>query len=172
MTKSASGGSKSPPRSAFDDACRALARRRLTEAEVCNRLRRCHAESEINRAIEKLRGYRFLDDETLIVDYVRDRLKFSPRSAELIAAELSRRGIEPDDFRRIFEREFPDYDELETARRALDRQSKSLLKSKPQDRRQRTLRFLRSRGFSYEVMMEVWEECDRKHKNWHENDDR
>ena len=158
MNKSARGGSKSPPRSAFDDACRSLARRRLTEAEIRRRLLKRHCEDDINEALKKLKEYRFLDDEALIADYTRDRLKLSPRSAKLIEVELSRRGIEPDDFRRIFEREFPEYDELETAHRALVTKFKSLMKSTPQGRRERALRFLRSRGFSYEVMRAVWEE--------------
>ena len=151
-----------PPRSAFDDACRSLARRRLTEAEIRQRLSRQHSEIEIKAAIRKLREYRYLDDDTLIADYARDRLLHSPRSAELIEAELERRGIEADHFRRILEAEFPDYDEREVARRALKQHSRAILsgskKTTPQALRERALRFLRSRGFSYEVMLEAWEE--------------
>lgn len=151
----------SPPRSAFDDACRSLARRRLTEAEIRQRLSRRHEDKEIEPAIGKLKEYRFLDDDALVADYACDRLKNSPRSAELIEAELERRGIESEHFRRIFEREFPNYDELEVARRALRQHQRSLVsgskKSPPQAQRERALRFLRSRGFSYEVMLEAWE---------------
>jgi len=150
-----------PPRTAFDDACRSLARRRQTEAEIRLKLSRRHAEREINSAINKLKEYRYIDDDALIADFTRDRLKQSPRSAELIEAELERRGIESGHFRRIFEREFPDYDELEVARRALQQQRRLLQagskKSTPQAQRERALRFLRSRGFSYEVMLEAWE---------------
>lgn len=158
MSKSARGGPKSPPRTAFDDACRSLARRRLTEAELRQRLSRRHSEAKIEEALEKLREYRFIDDNTLIADYARDRLKLSPRSQRLIGAELARRGIEPDDFRRVFQAEFPDYNELEVARRALQTKFKTLMKSPEQGRRERALRFLGSRGFSYDVMQEVWGE--------------
>lgn len=168
MPDFARGGSRAVPRTAFDDACRALGRRRLTEAEVRQRLSRRHSEAEINRAVKKLKEYRFLDDEALIADHSRDRLNYSPRSAELIEAELGRRGIEPQSFRRVFDREFPDYDELEMARRALQMQSKKLMNSTPQGRRERALRFLRSRGFSYDVMMEVWEEFRRGMNSGHE----
>ncbi len=165
MSKSARRGSKSPPRTAFDDACRSLARRRLTEAELRKRLSKRHSDSEIEEALKKLREYHFVDDEALIADYTRDRLRLSPRSAELIETELYRRGIEPEDFRRVFEGEFPDYDEMEVARRALQTKLKTLMKSSQQGRsqeessrlRERALRFLHSRGFSYEVMKEVWE---------------
>ena len=157
MPESARGGSATKPRTAFDDACRSLARRRLTETEVRQRLSRRHSEAEIDAAIEKLKEYRFLDDESLIADYTRDRLQRSPRSAELIEAELQRRGIDPENFRRILEGEFPDYDELEVARRALETKSKSLMKSPLQGRRERALRFLRGRGFSYEAMLGAWE---------------
>lgn len=146
-----------PSRTAFDDACRALARRRLTEAELRARLARRHSEAEIGKAMVKLREYRFVDDDALISDYVRDRLKLSPRSAELIEAELVRRGIEPENFRRVFEANFPEYDEMEVARRALQVKLKTLMKSPPQGRRERVLRFLSSRGFSYEVISDLWE---------------
>jgi len=154
------------PRSAFDDACRSLARRRLTEAEIRQRLSRRHPETEIKAAIRKLRDYRYLDDDALIADYARDRLLHSPRSVELIESELERRGIESDHFRRIFEAEFPDYDEREVARRALKKHGRAFMstskKATPQAQRERALRFLRSRGFSYEVMLEAWEEFRRR----------
>jgi regulatory protein len=157
-------GAASPvPRSAFDDACAMLGRRRLTEAEVRSRLTRKHSETEIEEAVSKLKEYRFLDDEALIADFTRERLNFSPRSAELICAELERRGIDPDQFQRIFLQEFPEYDELETARVALQKQfrasaMKKLAATPAQGGREKVLRFLKSRGFSYEVMLEAWEE--------------
>jgi regulatory protein len=162
MTKSARGGSKALPRTAFDDACRSLARRRMTENEIRQRLAKRHSQKEIDEAVGKLKEYRFIDDDALIVDYVKDRLKLSPRSARMMEFELSRRGIETDRFRHVFESEFPDYDEVEVARRALGSRLKRLKASKPQGRRERALRFLHSRGFSYEVMQEVWEEADRE----------
>ncbi len=162
MAKSARSGSKSPPRTAFDDACRSLARRRLTEAEIRERLAKRHQSQEIDIAVEKLKEYRFIDDDALIIDYTRDRLKLSPRSVKMIRFELSRRGIEPEHFSSIFEVEFADYDEIEVARRALKTRLKTLMKSKAQGRRERALRFLQSRGFSYDVMREVWEEAKDK----------
>ena len=166
MAKSARGGSKALPRTAFDDACRSLARRRLTENEIRLRLAKRHSQKEIDEAVAKLKEYHFIDDEALIVDYVKDRLNLSPRSARLMAFELSRRGIEAEDFQRVFEGEFPDYSEVEVARRALASRLKRLKASKPQGRRERALRFLHSRGFSYEVMQQVWEEagCEDKLK--------
>ncbi len=107
------------PVSAFDRACRALGRRRLSEAEVRRRLEGRHAAAEINRALAKLKEYRFLDDAALIADYASDRLRHSPRSAEMIEAELERRGIEPAAFRAVFAALFSDYVELEVACRAL-----------------------------------------------------
>ncbi len=162
MNKSARGGSKSTPRTAFDDACRSLARRRQTEAEIRQKLARRHKQTEIDDAVEKLKEYRFIDDDALIVDFSRDRLKLSPRSARMIEFELRRRGIDPDRFRQLFESEFPDYDEVEVARRALQTRLHSLMKSKTQGRRERALRFLHSRGFSYDVNVEVWEETEGK----------
>ena len=145
------------PRTAFDDACRALARRRLTESEVRQRLSGRYSENDIESAVRKLKEYRFLDDEALIADYVRERMQSAPRSRELMQGELEKRGIGSDDFHRVFAREFPGYNELEAARSALTMQIRQLMKAPVQGRRERTLRFLRSRGFSYEVMLDVWE---------------
>ncbi len=132
----------------------------MTEAEVRKRLSKRHGPSEIEEAVAKLKEYRFIDDDALIVDYTKDRLTFSPRSARLIEFELSRRGIEPDHFRRVFTLEFLDYDEVEVARRALQTRLKRLQNSPTQSRRQRALRFLNSRGFSWEVISQVWGEVD------------
>lgn len=162
MNKSARGGSKAPLRTAFDDACRSLARRRLTEQEIRQRLVKRHSQKDIDKAVAKLTEYRYLDDNALIIDYIKDRMKLSPRSAKLMEFELSRRGIEAEHFRKVFEDEFPEYDEVEVARRALASRLKRLKASKPQGRRERALRFLHTRGFSYEVMQEVWEEADRE----------
>jgi regulatory protein len=162
MNKAVRGAKKKPLLSAFDDACRALGRRRLTETEVRKRLIKRHSAPEIEEAVAKLKEYRFLDDDALIVDYTKDRLNFSPRSARLIEFELSRRGIDPDHFRRVFEKEFPDYDEVEVARRALKTRLKRLQDLPKQGRRQRALRFLSSRGFSWDVISEVWREVEEE----------
>ncbi|TKJ37562.1 hypothetical protein CEE37_13680 [candidate division LCP-89 bacterium B3_LCP] len=162
MNKSARGGSKSPPPSAFDDACRSLARRRQTEAEIRKKLAKRHSSAKIDEAIGKLKEYRFIDDDSLIADYSRDRINLSPRSVRMIEFELSRRGIDKEHFRRLFDAEFPDYDEVETARRALKPKLKTLMKSPAQGRREKALRFLHSRGFSYEVMVEVWGEVNQE----------
>jgi regulatory protein len=169
--KAKSSDRPSLPRTAFDDALHSLARRRLTEAEIRSRLVRRHGETEVEEAVAKLKDYRFLDDAALITDYTRDRLRLSPRSAELIEAELERRGIESDTFRSIFVAEFPDYEELEVARRALNSQAKALLKSPSQGRRERALRFLRNRGFSYEAMLQAWELFRREAKATDEQDE-
>ncbi len=160
--KSAQKKSREPQKSAFDRACSALGRRRLTEAEVRQRLSRLYPADEIEQTIEKLQGYRFLDDEALIEDYTRDRLRHSPRSAAMIETELVRRGIDSDHFQRIFQEKFPDYEELEIAGRALSQHFRSRPtsqkeKSSAQGCREKVLRFLHSRGFSYEVMLEAWE---------------
>ncbi len=135
----------------------------MTEAEIRARLSRCYTGSQVEEAMAKLKEYRFLDDEALITDYTRGRLHLSPRSARLICAELERRGIAEEDFLRVFRVEFPDYDEFQTALKALkDQFRSSALKSMsalpPQKSRDKVLRFLVSRGFSYEVMMAAWEE--------------
>lgn len=155
-------GSPALPRSAFDDACRFLGRRRLTESEIRARLAPRYPEPQIEETVGKLKEYRFLEDEALIADHCRDRLNLTPRSRELLAAELERRGIDAELFQRIFQREFPSYDELTVAGQALTLQFRSsaltrLLKTPAQARREKVLRFLRSRGFSYEVMLEAWE---------------
>jgi regulatory protein len=169
--KATSGDRPPIQRTAFDDALHSLARRRLTEAEIRSRLARRHGEVEVDEAVVKLKDYRFLDDVALITDYTSDRLRYSPRSAELIEAELARRGIDSDTFRRLFAAEFPDYEESEVAQRALNSQAKALLKASPQGRRERALRFLRSRGFSYETMMEAWEQFRREARAAEELDD-
>ncbi|MBU1636519.1 RecX family transcriptional regulator, partial [bacterium] len=152
MTKSAPRGSKSPPISAFDAACRSLARRRLTEAEVRQRLEKKYQPSEIAEAVIKLKEYHFIDDDALIVDYIKDRLNLSPRSVRMMQYELLRRGIAQEHFQRIFEQEFPDHDEVEAARQALKSRLKRLQSAPPQSRRERALRFLHSRGFNFEVI--------------------
>jgi regulatory protein len=90
------------PVDAFDEASRLLARRALTRDELTRRLaRRGHGPEEIEAALRRLEQARLLDDRALARDWMTSRAA-AGRGRLRAIAELTARGIPPDDARRAW----------------------------------------------------------------------
>ena len=121
-------------------ALRLLAYRARSEKEVRDRLGKRFSATEVDVVIKKLKDWNFLDDTQFAKQYIESRSRSRPRSRRLIQLELKRKGIVTD-----YELLATDY---ELARLALEK--KKNLKSRDQ-----TIRFLHSRGFSWEIIQRV-----------------
>lgn len=87
--------------------------------------------------IAKLKDYKFINDEEYSRMYASDRERFRPRSQKMLNFELKRKGLPP-----------VEVDDLKLAELALEK--KQNLKS-----RDRAIRFLQSRGFSWGIIAKV-----------------
>ena len=90
--------------------------------------------------INKLKSYGYIDDEKYAVDYIESRIRSKPRSQKLIALELKRKGIVM-----TMNDNCMTMNDNQLAEKALEK--KKNLKT-----REQAMRFLASRGFSWEVI--------------------
>ena len=123
-------------KSALNSALSLLSRRPYSQKEVFDHLIRHWPESDVSTAISKLKELKFIDDDAFAVWYKESRLRSRPMSAKLLAFELKRKGI-------ITEYRIPNT-EYELAQLALSKKRNLNYKQ--------AMRFLASRGFSWDVI--------------------
>jgi len=127
-------------KSALNSGLRLLARRPYSEKEVYDHLIRHWPESDVKRAISKLKELKFIDDKAFATWYQESRLRARPMSKKLLALELKKKGV-------TMNYELLTMNESELAGKALSKK-KNLS-------RQQAFRYLASRGFTWEVIETV-----------------
>lgn len=133
---------------AYNYACRLLARRDYTAHEIRSKLRqKKYGEEVAGKVIEKFIERGFLDDEAFVGKYVRTRITLNPRGKYLLKIELRKKGINEHLIESYFAKN--KIDETEIARELLERNSRKLMRLAPEERKQKILYILRSRGLSY-----------------------
>ncbi len=121
-------------------ALRFLSYRARSEKEVRDKLKKRFTPEEIDLVIQKFKEWNLLNDAQFAQSYVESRARSKPRSKRMIEMELKRKGVKLDF-------DLPQSD-LELANAALEK--KKNLRSFKQ-----AVRFLQSRGFSWEVIEKV-----------------
>lgn len=133
---------------AYNYACRLLARRDYTVHEIRAKLKlKKYGEEAAGKVIEKFIERGFLDDEAFVGKYVRTRITLKPRGKYLLKIELRKKGINEHLIESYFAKN--KIDETEIARELLERNSRKLMRLAPEERKQKILYILRSRGLSY-----------------------
>lgn len=112
------------------------------------------AETEIiEEVIEKLKELKYIDDTKYIQDYVEYRSSISPRGIFLLKQELRQKGIASDLIGEVMNT--IEVDEIALVKKLAENKSRSLQSFEPQKRKEKMIRFLQSRGFSYGVIKEI-----------------
>lgn len=134
-----------------------------SEREVRDRLRkRDFSQQAIDEAIERMRGWNYLDDQAFAEWWVENREEHRPRGKRLLAGELREKGIAPDVVSDVLDEAGIDESSaaLEMARKRLG--SLSSLDRPTQKRR--LAAFLARRGYGWDVvgpvMKQVFDELD------------
>jgi regulatory protein len=112
----------------------------------------------IDTVLERLGEVGLVDDRKFAEAFLRDRLRFRPRSRAVLASELRRRGVGAEEIEQAIEAldgELGDRADLELARALLARRGARLERLDPERRRQRAIALLRRNGFSWEVIHEA-----------------
>jgi regulatory protein len=122
-----------------------------SEREVRDRLRqRAYPSAAIDYAIDKMRGWRYLDDKGFAEFWVGNRVEHSPRGRRALASELRAKGVDRDVVDEVLDT--VDLDEeaaaLELARKRLP----SLANLDPQVRQRRLSDYLARRGYGWDVV--------------------
>jgi regulatory protein len=125
-----------------------------SEREVRDRLRRRQfAPDAIDYAVEKLRGWRYLDDRAFAEFWVENRIEHAPRGRRSLADELRAKGVDREVAGEVIDESGLDEqgDALEVARK----RQRSLSGLDEQTQRRRLAAFLARRGYGWDVVKPV-----------------
>jgi regulatory protein len=125
-------------------------------------------EEIIDAIVEKLKKYKFINDEEFARIWIEQRLRFKPRSIFFLKRELLSKGVDKDIIdAQISNFQFPISNELENAQESenndkdLDLESAKILAQKKmkryenlpkQEQREKLGRFLASKGFNWDTI--------------------
>jgi len=144
-----------PAGDAYEAAVRYLGGRPHTVAEIHRHLRSKKFEAEtIDRAIDRLRAQRYVDDEAFARWWVEQRERFKPRGDRALRTELAQKGVARDVVDIVLGERAPDAD-VEQARRALSRPLTRWADMPVAEKRRKIHTYLAARGFDYETIDEV-----------------
>ena len=148
-----------PRASAQEYALGLLSRRMRSRHELALALRkRRYAAVVIEEVLSALGRVGLVDDVVYAESYARSRVASRPRSERLLSTELRARGVSGSDVEEALAR-LRDRNELADdagqARLALAKRARSFGRLSETDRREREIRFLRSRGFSFDTIRKV-----------------
>lgn len=140
-----------------------LAHRARTKHEVRNKLKRSGVDDETSdRVLKRLDELGYLDDKSYARDYVRSRINNRGYGPQRIRSELVRRGIAPELADTAVEEGFAELDLLDAARSHAQKKWSTLRREPdPGKRRRKLVGYLLRRGFDYETVYRVVEECER-----------
>lgn len=147
------------PASALKKAMDLLAARACTERELLEKLRRGgYADSEVRQAVEECRRRGYLNDALLAEDQSRF-LSERGCGSRLIREKLRRRGVDPEVVDLAVGQSLES--EAEALRTALEYKLRLLgRESDPRRKREKAFRFLISRGFSPELVINALDKTD------------
>jgi regulatory protein len=150
-----------PPEAALrQDVMRFLRVRERTRREVADYLRRRgHAPELISRALDELVEVGLVDDARFARVYLRDRQRLHPLGRAAVKRELQARGVDPEAIEAALAESDPPWDEGELARAAVERR---WARWPVAARRERAVRFLRTRGFNAGSIRGVIERLERE----------
>ena len=143
---------------AVDSAARATAAalaflgyRPRTEREVRDRLReRGHAPAAVEATIERLRGWRYVDDAGFARFWVEGRVEHQPRGRRLLEQELRQKGVDRETAREAVAD--ADYDEVAAAVALARTRWPAYAADDPASARRRLGAYLQRRGFGWDAV--------------------
>ena len=138
----------------YNLALRFLSYRTRSEKEVRDKLKTKLAEPEvIEKVISKLKEKRFINDEEFARQWIENRNRFKPRSLRLIKLELKQKGISEEIVEKIiFNDEFLISNDLEQAKRLVEKKIGKFKGLPKQEIYQKLGRFLASKGFNWDTI--------------------
>jgi regulatory protein len=131
-----------------------LAYRARATGELRTRLRqKGFSQPAIDAAIEKLQGWKYLDDEDFAKTWVEQQSTHRPRSRRVMAQDLRSKGIDKETIEETLAS--VEIDELQDAIRASSRRWESWQSLPPDVRHRRLSGFLARRGYGYDIVRQV-----------------
>lgn len=139
---------------AYEFALDFLSCRPRSRAEVARRLREKEfAEPTIEYVLQRLFRAGLIDDMEFARYWIGNREQFKPRGKRALGYELRQKGIADS----IIDDLLQDIDQVDSAYRAAAPQIRRWRLLEPLEFRRKLGSFLQRRGFTYDVIAEVWE---------------
>jgi regulatory protein len=128
-----------------------------SEREVRDRLRlRDFSQPAIDEAVERMRGWMYLDDQAFARWWVENRSEHRPRGKRLLAGELRTKGVSSEVINEVIDG--ADIDELPAAREVARKRMNSLSGLDRQTQERRLGSYLARRGYGWDVVRPVLKE--------------
>lgn len=136
----------------LDKIYRFLSIRPRSEKEVKDYLKKRKAPDDVAEKIFKiLREQQLIDDEAFAGWWIEQRSTFRPKGKIGLKAELKQKGIDG----KIIEEALSQVDELDLAKKAVQKKIKIFVGLSPQNFRQKISTFLSYRGFSWSTIKKI-----------------
>ena len=143
-------------RKALSSAYAILARRARSVAEVQEKLLNFGYHAlVVEKVVEKLKVDNYLDDRQFAQSFSRSRLASKPMGKMLLLQEIRKRQVPQTMAETVVEEIYSLNPEQELAEKALLKKEKSYQGVDPEVSRQKKIRFLKNRGFSWETIRNV-----------------
>jgi len=140
--------------SAYLDGLKMLARRELSESQIRQRLaRKGHSESDIDEAVERLRGERAIDDARVAAAIARTETSIRRRGKLRVRMQIQRAGIDKDLAKRAVDEVFSGIDDEELIEAALRKRLRHRDTIADDREFQRLYRYLIGQGFESDRVM-------------------
>ena len=140
----------------YNLALRFLSYRPRSEKEVKDKLKVQSSKFKvenptaiIEKVIQKLKEYKFIDDVEFAKKWIESRLRFKPRSLRLIKMELKQKGIDPEIINNL---QLTINSDLESAKKLVEKRIERLKGLDKQKVYEKLGRFLASKGFNWDTI--------------------
>jgi len=142
------------------DAIRYLSYRARSEWEIYNKLKNNkYPDKVIANIISWLKEKRLIDDKSFAKSWVRDRIIKKPAGKIKLREELSKKGIDKEIAENAIYNFFTEeMDEVELAHKMINNKITSFKLKKLQLKPNKIINLLKSRGFSYHVIDQIYHE--------------
>ncbi|MEK7502329.1 MAG: regulatory protein RecX [Patescibacteria group bacterium] len=143
----------------YNKALRFLSFRPRSEYEVKQNLSKKKAsENIISKVVSRLKKNNFLNDEEFVKWWIEQRTRFKPRSVRLIKIELKQKGIDKDLIDQIIDDLSLTIDDLSSAKKLMEKRARKYKGLPREEKFQKIARYLSSKGFSYDIIKEIFKE--------------
>jgi len=148
---------------AYVDGLKMLARRELSESQIRQRLaRKGHSESDIDEAVERLRGERAIDDARVAAAIARTETSLRRRGKLRVRMQIQRAGIGKDLAKRAVDEVFSEIDDDELIEASLRKRLRDRETIADDREFHRLYRYLVGQGFETDKIMRALELRKRK----------
>ncbi|CAN2039987.1 Regulatory protein RecX [Candidatus Magnetomoraceae bacterium gMMP-15] len=147
---------------AMNTAVRLLSYRNHTEYEISQKLKQRGFDIEIiSQIISECQRLKYINDEEYAGLYI-EELKAKGYGTYRIRLSLKKKGIISEQINKFLSEHLSEIDEIEIARKAMQKKLKSLSREKDlKKRKEKIYRFLYSRGFSGSVISKLLRKKDQ-----------